>query len=269
MSTTEQNVLITVIEKDGAKRLLYPVTKRECVEGMEDLEAHLKNTKGNPHGVTAAQAGAVPVGRTVNGKALSGNITLLASDVGAAPSGYGLGGGARNIDSVLSITENGWYITNADAPTAGYWICHAFVTNNGNDVVVEAWNLNGANKAKINKRSGTWGKWEWINPPMATGVEYRTTERFGGKPVYQKIVNFGTLPNTSFKTVAHGVSNMQHLLYKDCTAGTHHFPANCAESGYIGVVDVYVDDTSIQITTSINWSAQTGYVKMKYTKTTD
>ena len=43
------------------------------------------NNKENPHGVTAAQVGAVPTSRTVNGKPLTGNITLSASDVGARP----------------------------------------------------------------------------------------------------------------------------------------------------------------------------------------
>ena len=50
-----------------------------------DLVNSHKNNKNNPHGVTAAQAGAVPTSRTVNGKALSGNISLSASDVGALP----------------------------------------------------------------------------------------------------------------------------------------------------------------------------------------
>ena len=31
---------------------------------------------------------------------------------------------------------------------------------------------------------------EWLNPPMLLGVEYRTTERYLGKPVYVKAVNF-------------------------------------------------------------------------------
>ena len=42
---------------------------------------------GNPHSTTAADVGAVPTSRTVNGKALSANITLNASDVGAESSG--------------------------------------------------------------------------------------------------------------------------------------------------------------------------------------
>ena len=51
-----------------------------------DLTSHTGN-KSNPHGVTAAQISAVPTSRTVNGKALSANITLSASDVGADASG--------------------------------------------------------------------------------------------------------------------------------------------------------------------------------------
>lgn len=41
---------------------------------------------------------------------------------------------------------------------------------------------------------GGWQPWEWVNPPMLTGVEYRTTERYLGKPVYCKVVDCGTVP---------------------------------------------------------------------------
>lgn len=40
------------------------------------------NRRDNPHVVTAAQTSAVPLTRTVNGKALSSNITITAGDVG-------------------------------------------------------------------------------------------------------------------------------------------------------------------------------------------
>jgi hypothetical protein len=39
------------------------------------------------------------------------------------------------------------------------------------------------------------GVQEWINPPMAVGVEYRTAERFGGRIVYVKNFNTGSLTN--------------------------------------------------------------------------
>lgn len=35
------------------------------------------------------------------------------------------------------------------------------------------------------------GVTEWINPPVVLGVEYRTTERFSGMPVYTKFVQLG------------------------------------------------------------------------------
>ena len=75
----------------------YEGTETAFNEALKDVPGHIAN-KGNPHGVTAAQVGArpntwtptasevgaVPTSRTVNGKALNSNITLAASDVGAA-----------------------------------------------------------------------------------------------------------------------------------------------------------------------------------------
>ena len=54
-------------------------TKANAVQ--TNLTSHTNN-KSNPHGVTAAQLGAVPTSRTVNGKALSANISLTKADVG-------------------------------------------------------------------------------------------------------------------------------------------------------------------------------------------
>lgn len=44
---------------------------------------HSQVTQGNPHGTTAGDVGAVPVGRTINGKDLGEDIALNAGDVGA------------------------------------------------------------------------------------------------------------------------------------------------------------------------------------------
>lgn len=38
---------------------------------------------------------------------------------------------------------------------------------------------------------------EWINPPMVAGVEYKTTKRHSGKPVYTKLIDYGVLKNAS------------------------------------------------------------------------
>jgi len=47
----------------------------------DTLTSHLVNTS-NPHSPTAAQVGAVPTSRTVNGHALSADVTVTKSDVG-------------------------------------------------------------------------------------------------------------------------------------------------------------------------------------------
>lgn len=74
-----------------------PAGSAETVQS--NLDTHLAN-KNNPHEVTAAQVGArpntwlpsaadvgaVPTNRTINGKALSTDISLTASDTGARPS---------------------------------------------------------------------------------------------------------------------------------------------------------------------------------------
>lgn len=42
---------------------------------------------------------------------------------------------------------------------------------------------------------------EWVNPPMLPGVEYRTTERYLGKPVYVQAVSVGGLAAATEKIV--------------------------------------------------------------------
>lgn len=57
--------------------------------------------------------------------------------------------------------------------------------------------LNGrGSRWRMVKAGGTWGYPEWINPPMDLNTEYRTTERYMGKPVYKKLVALGSAPST-------------------------------------------------------------------------
>lgn len=47
---------------------------------------------------------------------------------------------------------------------------------------------------------GVWQPIEWVNPPMALGVEYRTTERWNGKPVYTALIDCGAMPSNGATT---------------------------------------------------------------------
>lgn len=44
------------------------------------------------------------------------------------------------------------------------------------------------------------GETEWINPPMVFGVEYRTTERYNGLPVYARLLKGESLLNKNAET---------------------------------------------------------------------
>ena len=60
------------------------------------------------------------------------------------------------------------------------------------------------------------GEMEWLNPPMYPNVEYRTTERWNGKPVYCKVIEIGTadIPASSgSKRVEIGVEHTNVVRY--------------------------------------------------------
>lgn len=69
-----------------------------------DLTSHTGNTS-NPHSVTAAQVGAVPTSRKINGNALTSDVSLTASDVGAA-SANDLSSHTGNTSNPHSVTAS-------------------------------------------------------------------------------------------------------------------------------------------------------------------
>lgn len=99
--------------ENEATRKAYVDSVVQAVQN--NLNTHASNTN-NPHNVTAeqvgarpntwlptaAEVGAVPTSRTVNGKALSADITLSAADVGAAASSHSHGAG----DITSGVTNN-------------------------------------------------------------------------------------------------------------------------------------------------------------------
>ena len=217
-------------------------------------KSHTEN-KSNPHGVTASQVGARP-----------DTWMPTASDVGAAPSGFGLGTvGSTSVDSVFNIVKNGWWFSKGDTPDGGYWYCIPRVVNSGNNVVIDAQSYNGQYNAKITKGTSGWGEWEWVNPPMEIGIEYRTTERHGGKPVYCKCVNYGSGANNTTKTVEHGISNVANVIEWHC----YNYNSGTNVEQATSVTAISVTQTSINMTTKSNEAAWYLYFIIKYTKTTD
>lgn len=202
----------------------------------------------------------------------SGNVPLTAADVGAAPDGYGLGDkNAKTAVTDLNIaTANGWYNSNGEntlnAPvfggiefkygwlfvTTGYYTRQDYYTNTLDPIHCVRYYVD-----------FKWTPWEVENPPMQIGVEYRTTERWNGKPVYVRYVNFGSAPNATTKSVSHGIEN-----FSQC-AGWTGILGGANLQGHSGITAVDINATSIAITTGKDLSASAVYVAVKYTKLTD
>lgn len=99
MAITEQNGLMIFKDAEGNKVILYPVTKKELVDGMEDVDAHLLN-KDNPHGITTEKIGAIPLpdGGT------AGQV-LTKTETGVAWQDATGGGSGLVIDSIYIATK--------------------------------------------------------------------------------------------------------------------------------------------------------------------
>lgn len=176
---------------------------------------------------------------SVNGK--TGTVTLnasdvgarpntwmpSASDVGAAPAGYGYGDEISCVfwndsdgtlfenyidtnilprmagNTIIQITHCVDYPANESSGNGGMAIVKK--SSEGADALITFFG-NGGLIAMKQKLTNVWYPWEYLNPRMQLGVEYRTTERWNGEAVYCITIPTGALPNTAEKRVPHGVS---------------------------------------------------------------
>ena len=110
---------------------------------------------------------------------------------------------------------------------------------------------------------GTWYPWEYPDPPMYLGEEYRTTGRWQGQPVYTKLIDFGALPNSTTKSVAHGISVARVLRAEGQVSNGQAFPI-CGAAFYN--IALRAGTTHIDISTDYNYSAYSATVQLWYTK---
>lgn len=109
------------------------------------------------------------------------------------------------------------------------------------------------------------GEEEWVNPPMLSGVEYRTVERFNGKAVYTKLANFGALPNATASYVS--VCGEQTTAV-DCAFTYYNTENGLSYTGDIIEVDAayFASYGSAVIKTNTDARKFTATVVVKYTK---
>lgn len=244
------------------------VTRKEFWDMVSNLDDssnpegvifHLLNQE-NPHGVTAEQAS-------------------------AAPAGYGLGKKYSPGVNWNHGYENSFVRGNTNSPDRTIWYGLTCVNGSSDACSTHiAFSQNSGNSVCEVRRSrnsaGTWGEWEYVNPPMAEGVEYRTTERFNGKPVYAKLISVGYLPASRLSKWVMvseervDVIDIKSFMTRDDNAGYFPIPNNYNNNDNISAYIAYaayiaVDGTTatwINLIPTKDMSAYAAYTTVKYTK---
>ena len=200
--------------------------------------------KNNPHGVTAAQ-------------------------VGAAPSGYGWGETQTSYNPPYADPDNVdrtcvFSCSQGNIPRGGIWRGVAQFQNADNGQMVVRSYTNGegvvARRYKIN---GEWKPWEYENPWMTPGAEYRTAEMWDGSPVFTKVINCGALPNSSQKSVSLGASDVTNVLRVSGTRDDGESLPLWYNDKYI---TVYASVGNIYLRTNHDYSSRSAYVQVWYIK---
>lgn len=103
-------------------------------------------------------------------------------------------------------------------------------------------------------------------------LRYSTSEQFAGeywldgKPIYVKTVNFGSLPNSTSKNVAHGITTIENIveIYGAAKSGSDTF-LQVSMGGSAGFT-LGVVGANISIATTSDRAAFSAYITIKYTK---
>lgn len=113
--------------------------------------------------------------------------------------------------------------------------------------------------------NGTWGVWEWTNPPCEVGIEYRTTERFKGWPVYTALIDAGQVPNNGKSSIPmpDGISPASIIRIAGQLSSGEIIPAIWDNSR----VEMFCSKTHAYITSNDgNWSNNTATIQIWYVK---
>lgn len=216
--------------------------------------------------------------------------TVAAALSNKAPAGFGFGDAVQSIETTSAEESYETYCAKVDAvldgmpnktaklvlayPPAVYGKAgttisllykgdanYAVLSNIGSaDTALCGWRM-----IKLKKSSSdpsAWQPFEWEHPPMQLGVEYRTTERYQQLPIYTKAVNFGAAPNTTSKTVEHGITGFNQCVDVSGILGG----ANLI--GHKNIVGILVNASQITIEADADLSRRNVYVILKYTKAT-
>jgi len=137
-------------------------------------------------------------------------------------------------------------------------------------------NINNQSLSVNGKSSGIYDTAEYVNgktffpnPSLNSTSSTTPTQR----QVFRKVINFGALPNTASKTVAHGITVTDSVtftqIYGAATSTTTHtyIPLPYAAVVLANNIELLVDATNVTITTGADCTIfDTSYIVLEYLK---
>jgi hypothetical protein len=107
-------------------------------------------------------------------------------------------------------------------------------------------------------------------------TEFKTNKyNYDGRPIYRKTIDFGALPNTAAKSVAHGltIANLNRVLIVEMGIFNGTYATLQNSSGLVtddtSEIEVYIDGTNMVCVTGTDRSSYNGVGVIEYTKTAD
>lgn len=202
--------------------------------------------------------------------------TQARGNIDAAPGGFGLGGvladapeNSEGFADANLITATGFYRAVRNVLYGGWHYIIHLNYDSATALQLAAY-VSGEVYGVREKRLNVWGDWEHTNPPMEIGIEYRTTERYLGKPVYVKLFDCGTIPaqgthkdlvvspdvNSIVSVTAYSPQRGTTLPYYDANGVRYAIAGTGGNSVMIWNYSESLMDTNV-------------HALIKYTKTTD
>ncbi|MFQ5685096.1 MAG: hypothetical protein ACE5GV_00400 [Candidatus Scalindua sp.] len=93
------------------------------------------------------------------------------------------------------------------------------------------------------------------------------------REIFRTVIDFGALPNTAAKSVAHNISNFSSVIFTriygiSTQPGVQAFPIPLASTAFANQVEIFVDSSDVIITTGGDRSALTDtWVVLEYYRT--
>ena len=196
--------------------------------------------------------------------ATGGSDPITPASIGAAPAGYGLGvNTGKLITDGNDALVGGWFYWGKIDTNLPFTYGHLRVDprlmgeTSGRQILMQTAYSDSYPGCVAQRKlaDGVWKPWEWVNPPMVSGTEYRTTERCQNKAVYKKLDTDGVI---KWRLDGETTWHTDKPISKSVTLSASGWDSS-AKTQTVTASGVLADETKQLITPTPALASQTAY----------